>query len=100
MSDNKSNVGVGQHRSFLHHDSYSGLWRRDLQLHHHSINNINNSGANDLHNRNTIKNGGGVRLTSVRHRREDSDDIRSDSSSDHQSDHGDNTGVDQIHFQL
>merc|ERR1712130_298724 len=94
-TDNKSNGSEGHHRSFLHHhhDSYSGLLQRDLQLPHHKF---NSSGSTDLHH-NNIRNGG-VRLNSVRHRREDSDDIRSDSSSDHdhhsdhQSDHGDNTG--------
>ena len=67
MSDEKLR-GAG-HRSFLHHDSYQALWQRELLgLATTTAGNSNNSGD-------------GVRLTSVRHRREDSDDIRSDSSS-------------------
>ena len=68
MSDEKLR-GAG-HRSFLHHDSYQALWQRELLgLATTTAGNNNSSGD-------------GVRLTSVRHRREDSDDIRSDSSSD------------------
>ena len=62
VSDEKLE-GTGQrgHRSFLHS---SPQWQRELLL-----NNNNSSNSN-------------VRLTSVSHRREDSDDIRSDTSSD------------------
>ena len=60
MSDEKlaGTQGQGGHTSFLHSGSQ---WQRELLL--------NNSNSN-------------VRLTSVSHRREDSDDIRSDTSSD------------------
>ena len=62
VSDEKlEGTGPGEHRSFLHSSSQ---WQRELL-----INNNNSSNSN-------------VRLTSVSHRREDSDDIRSDSSSD------------------
>ena len=62
MSDEKlEGTGQGEHRSFLHNSSQ---WQRELLL-----NNNNSSNSN-------------VRLTSVSHRREDSDDIRSDTSSD------------------
>ena len=62
MSDEKlaGTQGQGGHTSFLHSGSQ---WQRELLL------NNNNSNSN-------------VRLTSVSHRREDSDDIRSDTSSD------------------
>ena len=60
MSDEKlaGTQGQGGHTSFLHSGSQ---WQRELLL--------NNNNSN-------------VRLTSVSHRQEDSDDIRSDSSSD------------------
>ena len=62
VSDEKlEGTGPGEHRSFLHS---SPQWQRELLL-----NNNNSSNSN-------------VRLTSVSHRREDSDDIRSDTSSD------------------
>ena len=62
-------------RSFLHHDNYSGLWRRDNS-------NNNNNNSSDV-----------VRLTSVRHRREDSDDIKSDTSSDNINDDQDDNDI-------
>ena len=64
VSDEKleGTQGHGGHSSFLHSGAQ---WQRELLLN----NNNNNSNSN-------------VRLTSVSHRREDSDDIRSDSSSD------------------
>ena len=63
VSDEKleGTQGHGGHSSFLHSGAQ---WQRELLL-----NNNNSSNSN-------------VRLTSVSHRREDSDDIRSDSSSD------------------
>ena len=64
VSDEKleGTQGHGGHSSFLHSGAQ---WQRELLLN----NNNNSSNSN-------------VRLTSVSHRREDSDDIRSDSSSD------------------
>ena len=62
VSDEKLETqGQGGHSSFLHSGAQ---WQRELLL-----NNNNNNSSN-------------VRLTSVSHRREDSDDIRSDTSSD------------------
>ena len=84
MLDNKMAVGGGSgHKSFLHHDSYSGLWRRDLLLNSSESIITNNSGS--------ISGSGAVRLTSVRHKREDSDDIRSDTSSDNHVDDNDDS---------
>ena len=61
VSDEKLETqGQGGHSSFLHSGAQ---WQRELLL------NNNNNNSN-------------VRLTSVSHRREDSDDIRSDTSSD------------------
>ena len=79
VSDEKlEGTGPGEHRSFLHSSSQ---WQRELL-----INNNNNSSS--------------ARLTSVSHRREDSDDIRSDTSSentgDHDSDDTNNSGPGQI----
>ena len=67
MSDEKLEGTQGGHSSFLHNSHYSSpQWQRELLL-------SNNNNSN---------NSSGVRLTSVSHRREDSDDIRSDTSSD------------------
>ena len=86
VSDEKlaGTQGQGGHTSFLHSGSQ---WQRELLL------NNNNSNSN-------------VRLTSVSHRREDSDDIRSDTSSDNiaeeegDSDDTNNSGPDQITWHL
>ena len=80
VSDEKlEGTGPGEHRSFLHSSSQ---WQRELLI------NNNNSNA---------------RLTSVSHRREDSDDIRSDTSSentgDQDSDDTNNSGPGQIKLQ-
>lgn len=97
MSDNKMAVGGGSgHKSFLHHDTYSGLWRRDLVL---------NSSNSSITNNSSSVSSSGVRLTSVRHKREDSDDIRSDTSSDNLIDDNDdsdsnNPGPVEIRFYL
>ena len=74
MSDqNKRNAT----KSFLHHDSYSSLWRRDN-------NNSSNSSSQDEDD------AGSARLSSVSHRqREDSDGIRSDESSDNNQEESD-----------
>ena len=97
MSDNKMAVGGGSgHKSFLHHDTYSGLWRRDLVL---------NSSNSSITNNSSSVSSSGVRLTSVRHKREDSDDIRSDTSSDNLIDDNDdsdsnNPGPVEIRFYI
>ena len=84
MLDNKMAVGGGSgHKSFLHHDTYSGLWRRDLVL--------NTSESIITQSSSSINGSGAVRLTSVRHKREDSDDIRSDTSSDNLIDDNDDS---------
>ena len=90
MSDEKLEGTQGGHSSFLHNSHYSSpQWQRELLL-----SNNNNS------------NSSGVRLTSVSHRREDSDDIRSDTSSDNlvedneDSDDTSNSGLKTQHTSL